>query len=153
MLALLATAAPAQERKRLDMPAGMQGFAASPKTESTSPPGISRMLQNGEPADPRVIASSAEATSTTLPRVDFYNNLSRGTLGQMRDGIAPTLPSGELRGENRWAMPPSVGVVVQGRLGESGGTSVGFNAGPGVQQDGTTGGVAINARVRVPFGR
>lgn len=152
--------ASAQERRRLDMPAGMHNPGDVPPLDPTMPPGLGQILhQNAAPAVPQAIVSSGSAPSPARPpTVDFYNNLTRGTWDQIRNGREPTLPNGELKGENRWAMPPSVGVVVQRPLGATDGNgnapaSLGFNAGPGVQPDGTTGGVAINARVRVPFGR
>ena len=140
------------------MPQGLHNPGETAPIDRTMPPGLGRMFERG-PGDGRMlIASDGEMPVSRRPAVDFYNNLTRSTWTQIRDGRDPTLPSGELKGENRWALPPSVGVVVERPLFATDGNgsapaSFGFNAGPGVQRDGTTGGVAVNARVRMPFGR
>ena len=138
------------------MPNGFHNPGETAPIDPTMPPGLGRLIDRPT-GDAKLIASDGQPPASR-PAVDFYNNLTRSTWSQLRDGREPTLPSGELKGENRWALPPSVGVVVERPLGSSDGNgsapaSFGFNAGPGVQRDGTTGGVAINARVRMPFGR
>jgi hypothetical protein len=157
-LTTLAVAASAQEGKRLDMPAGLQNPGTTAATNSQLPPGINRMLeQNGEPGDPTVIASSRDAPARQRG-FDVYNNMSASTFGQVREGYNARLPSGELKGDSRWTMPPPVGVVINQPLGsanENGNSAafMGFNAGPEVQPGGNATGVRLNARVRVPFGR
>ena len=158
ILATLAVDTSAQERKRLDLPADLQRPAATNAAQPAMPPGLKRMLeQNGEPGDPTVIASSRDAPARQRG-FDVYNNMSASTFGQMREGYNARLPSGELKGDSRWTMPPPVGVVVNQPLGsanENGNSAafMGFNAGPEIQPDGNATGVRLNARVRVPFGR
>jgi hypothetical protein len=157
LLVAVVADASAEERKRLEMPQGLRNPGETALIDPTMPPGLARMFEP-VPGDAKLIVSDGRAAVSRQPAVDFYNNLTRSTWTQIRDGREPTLPSGELKGENRWALPPSVGVVVERPLfasdaNGSAPASFGFNAGPGVQRDGTTGGVAVNARVRMPFGR
>lgn len=154
--------AAAQERRALQMPASMQRPAveAAP-SEADVPPGLVRMLTPPVDAESSTsIASTGPAPGRTrLSTVDFYNNLTRSTWDQAVQGRFPGRPGAErLAGENRWTTPPAVGVVVQAPVGApdangSAPASIGLNAGPGVDAYGGTNGVAINARLRVPFGR
>ena len=162
-----ADASAQQPQRGLEMPANMQRPVQAP-TDITPPylqvaspavpPGLSRLL--GAPAeerDPTPIASSSTAPAPRLTTLDVYNNLTRSTLDQFKQGQFPTgAPGDRLVGENRWVMPPAVGVVIQrpvGRVNVNGASpaTIGLNAGPSLDPYGTPG-MAVNARVRVPFG-
>jgi hypothetical protein len=147
---LVAGGAAAQERKRLEMPAGFQNPDSGP------PPGLSAP----GPGSPKVIASSSDQPAPKRPpTVDIYNNITRSTWDQIKAGrYGDPEGSDQLARENRWIAAPLVGVVVQTPIGARNAegnapASIGFNAGPQVRPDGTVAGTSVTGRIRMPFGR
>lgn len=157
-----------QPRRSLEMPAALQRPvppptdivpSEAPAASPAVPPGLSRMLgPQVEEREPTPIASSSTGPPPRLTTIDIYNNLTRSTLDQFKQGQFPTgAPGDRLIGENRWAMPPAIGVVIQRPVGTpnvngASPATLGLNAGPSVDAYGAPG-MAVNARVRVPFGR